>query len=676
MPHETMPHETMPHETPMAAARRNDPPDEARVPEGLVPAGDRWAAPLRERAATAPSRELADLLRHLPTLSGPRPTRAWRETCLALVEAASAREVLADVLGRLAVERPMWEVTDIVPSMSVGRRQRHLVRPVDGELVRGLLWAAALTGGQEAVPHLDVLTARFAGLTAEVCGDVRLAGAVINALADIGGQEALDVLWRQRSRIRNRALRKQLETALRTAAEKLGITAEQLVERGVPAHGLAPDGSLEQVLGGHRVRLSIEDAVTVRLTFPRPDAGAGRTAPAALRNEHAAALARLKGLAKEVRGTLAAERDRLDRLMSQGREWPVDEWRRHYRDHPVTGVLTRGLIWEFRDAVTEGDDGPWRAVAPGAEPTGQPERVRLWHPIRATPDEIAAWRERLVAERLRQPFKQAFRETYRITPAEEATALYSNRFAAHIVDYDRLYALFRQRGWQANFLTGHEDGHDGEASAEFGGGHWRARFHHEVADDDRPDRRDRHGVEYAATDQVRFEERDGRRWCETPLAQVPPLVFSEAMRDVDLFVGVTSVAADQAWNDRGVDRFAPYRGTAGFGELTAHAEVRREALERILPRLRIAGRCAVEGRFLVVRGDLTTYRIHLGSANVLMGPGDTYLCVVPARKAGTASVFLPFEDERLSLILSKAFLLAADSRITDRSILRQIKGAL
>ena len=35
-------------------------------------------------------------------------------------------------------------------------------------------------------------------------------------------------------------------------------------------------------------------------------------------------------------------------------------------------------------------------------------------------------------------------------------------------------------------------------------------------------------------------------------------------------------------------------------------------------------------------------------------------------------VFLPFEDDRLGLILSKAFLLAADTRIKDPGILRQI----
>jgi hypothetical protein len=59
-----------------------------------------------------------------------------------------------------------------------------------------------------------------------------------------------------------------------------------------------------------------------------------------------------------------------------------------------------------------------------------------------------------------------------------------------------------------------------------------------------------------------------------------------------------------------------------------------------------------------------------------MSPNDQYLCIVAARggAAGAAGkVFLPFDDDHvLSLILSKAFLLAADTKITDRSITRQI----
>ncbi|MFJ9358625.1 DUF4132 domain-containing protein [Streptomyces mirabilis] len=641
--------------------------DEAHIPEGLIPADAPWASPLSDRAKTSPTPELAGFVRHLASLSGPRPTQRWRRTCLELADAASARDLVAEVLRALAEDDPLCSRgrgahTDWLHG---DHHYHYVVHQNDGDLARGVVWAGALTGGPAVVRHLGALALRAGGLEARVFEDLKLAGAAINALAETGDPASLEALWRLQSRIKHRALRKQLDTALVTAAGKQGITAEQLIERSVPDHGLAPDGSLERELGGHRVRVAIEVAATVRLTFTRPDGGTSRTAPAAVKDGFPDELQELKALAKEVRGTLSGERARVEALMSAGREWPYDEWCRHYRDHPVTGALVRGLIWEF-----QGADGTWRAVAPMAEPPGRPERVRLWHPIRASTDDIRAWRERLVAERLRQPFKQAFREIYLLTPAEEETGVYSNRFAAHIVHYRQLYALFKERGWQANFLGRHDGGYDGKARAEFGDGEWRACFHHEPAADDDGSG---YALEHAATDQVRFERRDGRRWREVPLAEVPPLVFSEAMRDVDLFVGVTSIAADPDWTDRGGDRYAGYWRTATFGALTASAEVRRDVLERILPRLKIAGRCTLDGRFLIVRGELRTYKIHLGSANILMQPDDSYLCIVPARRSGDGKVFLPFEDDRLSLILSKAFLLAADTEITDESILAQIK---
>ncbi|MER5479415.1 DUF4132 domain-containing protein [Streptomyces sp. NPDC002734] len=637
--------------------------DRALIPDGLIPPHAPWAAALRDRAEVRPTPELAELVQHLLAPSGPRPSQRWRRTCRTLMEAASAGELATGILRTLAEDEPLCSRRRGTHNgwMPDDYHYHYLVHQNDGDLARGLVWAGALAGGPAAVPHLGALALRAGGPRTDVAEDLKLAGAAINALAEVDDPAALEALWRLRSRIRHRALRKQIGTALTTAAARQGITQGQLVERSVPAHGLAPDGSIERMLGGHRARVTVEDAATVRLTFTAPDGRTSRTAPAAVKNGFPDALREVKALAKEVRGTLSAERSRLEALMSAGREWPYDEWCRHYRDHPVTGTVVRGLIWEFQDV-----DGAWRAAAPAAGPLGEPVRVRLWHPILASAEEIRAWRELLVAEQVRQPFKQAFREIYLLTPAEEETRLYSNRFAAHIVHYPRLYALFKERGWQANFL-GPYDGGDGEAWGEFGDGEWRACFHHEPAGDGGD-----HATDYAATDQVRFERREGRRRREVPLAEVPPLVFSEAMRDVDLFVGVTSIAADPDWSDRGEDRWNGYWRTATFGALTASAEVRRETLERILPRLRIADRCSIDGRFLVVRGDLRTYRIHLGSANILMAPNDAYLCVVPSRGKGVGTVFLPFEDERLSLILSKAFLLAADTKITDGTILRQI----
>jgi hypothetical protein len=136
------------------------------------------------------------------------------------------------------------------------------------------------------------------------------------------------------------------------------------------------------------------------------------------------------------------------------------------------------------------------------------------------------------------------------------------------------------------------------------------------------------------------------------------------------------VGNDPNWQDGGPDgRYRDYWQSYSFGELSGTATTRKAVLERLVPRLKIADRCTFSDRFLVVRGDKRTYKIHLGSGNILMAPNDQYLCIVPDSRPRSKQeeVFLPFEgDSTLSIIVSKALLLAEDTKIKDPSITRQI----
>jgi hypothetical protein len=240
-----------------------------------------------------------------------------------------------------------------------------------------------------------------------------------------------------------------------------------------------------------------------------------------------------------------------------------------------------------------------------------------------------------------------------------------------VLRYGQASALMKARAWHANALGGWDGGFAGVAKKDLPDQEIRAEFFHDPlnAAGTQP-------VEHCTTDQVRFFAAGSAE--PMALAAVPPLVFSEAMRDVDLFVSVASVETDPNWADRGENRaYADAWRDFAFGELRESAKMRRDALLRIVPKLRIADRCTVEERWLTVRGDLATYRIHLGSANIQMEPGSRYLCIVVDRggsRGADARVFLPFEEDgTLSVILSKAFLLADDRKIKDPSILGQIK---
>jgi hypothetical protein len=227
--------------------------------------------------------------------------------------------------------------------------------------------------------------------------------------------------------------------------------------------------------------------------------------------------------------------------------------------------------------------------------------------------------------------------------------------------------LMKERGWTAVPASAWADG---VARREFAAAGLRAELNFDPASDDVSDS----GLyDYLVSGQVRFCALTSG--ATVPLAEVPPLVFTEAMRDADLFLGATSIGADPGWLDRGGSRRfgGVYWHRFGFGELSASAEIRRDVLQRLLPALAIADRCTLTGRFLQVRGDVRTYRIHLGSGNTLMSPNDRYLRIASAGHPQAATVFLPFDDDRvLTAIVSKAFLLAADAKITDPSVTRQI----
>ena len=543
------------------------------------------------------------------------------------------------------------------------------------ELAVGVVRFAATTGDAALLPALRQLAVKSVTVIGGEFGSprsLRLANASAHAIADIGSPAAIGELLALERAVGHGTLLKQIRKAIDGLAEAEGVTREELLERAVESHDLDPEGVREVPLDAGSARIEV-DARSVTLAYVDEDGKRKKTIPKAVREANAEVVAGLRAEMKSIRKTIAGERHRLDSLMPLDRRWALDDWRRLYLDHPITGRMTRRLIWGFGSELVGIPAGPGTAVTSAGEEVEIPEgaEVRLWHPIHASEDDVRAWRQYLLDEEVAQPFKQAFRELYRLTPAEAETADYSNRFAAHVFRQVQARALMKGRGWKPVALAWWDDGIDhGVARRVFEPFGIRAEFFYDPILDVEPQ-----GdlYPYCTSDQVRFFDAvsDDR----VPLADVPLLVFTEAMRDVDLFIGVTSIGADPEWLDRGEGRrFETYWNEFSFGNLGESAKVRREIVEQLLPRLAIADRCELEDRYLVVRGDLRTYRIHLGSGNILMSPNDQYLCIVAARDGRADKLFLPFDDDPvLSLILSKAFLLADDAKITDRTIVQQIK---
>ena len=569
------------------------------------------------------------------------------------------------------------------------------------DILRGVAWACGLFPSPELARALTALAlSAYRKVPGRGPRAVRVGNACITALAMMGGLDAVGQLAVLKVKVKFGTAQIAIEKALTTCAEKSGIPRDELEEMSVPAYGLTEVGRLVETLGDCSAELRIVDSREVALIFRGADGKERKSLPAAVKEQFREELKELSAAKKDIEKMLPAQAERLDALFLAQKSWTLEPWLERYAGHPLVGALARRLIWNFTTGgVTT--PGVW-LDGKLTDRTGTPvpldakeTRVTLWHPLDQKPDDVLGWRIFLEERKIRQPFKQAHREIYLLTPAEAQTVTYSNRFAAHLLRQHQFNALCAARGWKNKLRLMVDDSYP-PASRELRGWGLRAEFWIEGAGDNYGTNTNEAGTfHHVATDQVRIYRADaaqltahaggggyGPGWREPVadeplrLADVPPLVFSEIMRDVDLFVGVASVGNDPAWADGG--RREAERGAWGrfaFGDLSATAKTRRDVLERLVPKLKIAAQCSFEEKFLVVRGKLRTYKIHLGSGNILMSPNDQYLCIVASRgKAEPGNLFLPFEgDGVLSVVLSKALLLAADDKITDESITRQIR---
>jgi hypothetical protein len=639
------------------------------------------------------------VIAHCQSAAGRQPSAEW----------ASQAESFVDRVGRAGFKKHVLSWFPLVdkPRTRVVERWEDfepdpnlLIIEAHADILKGLAWCCGLFGEDRELARALAAMAVSAYKKVPRIGPraVKIGNACINALGMMQGLDAIGQLAVLKTRVKFRPAQTGIDQAFAAAAARAGVPRDDLEEMSVPTYGLTQVGRLEETFLDFTAQLHVDGDGSSKLLWIKQGNKAQRSVPAAVQKNHADAIGELKKTAKDIQKMLPAQRERLDRLYRLQKSWPLATWQAHYLHHPLVGILARRLIWDFTTG-NQTASGIWhdgQIVGHNDKPLsrlGDKTGVSLWDPIGRPVDDVLSWREWLEGHELRQPFKQAHREIYLLTDAERETAIYSNRFAGHVLKQHQFHALCGVRDW-SNKLRLLVDQDFPPASLDLPAWNLRAEFWVQGAGDDYgTDTNDTGTFYYLTTDQVRFYRRgDAQRvahgWSggyrppydqpdAEPLAldTIPPLVFCEVMRDVDLFVGVASIGNDPNWSNDRRGRFQGYWQNYAFGNLSQPAETRKAVLQKLLPRLKIAGNCSLSDKFLQVRGDRRSYKIHLGSGNILMTPNDQGLCIVakPSSRATDSKIFLPFEgDGLLSQIISKALLLAEDSKIADPTILRQI----
>ncbi len=351
----------------------------------------------------------------------------------------------------------------------------------------------------------------------------------------------------------------------------------------------------------------------------------------------------LKEAVKVFRDQFRSVRENFEKAMGHETEFTVEELS-NLSQNPVIKPIIEKLVYHhektfgfFSDSVLNDVDGK-----EGAKKKLQPtDRLIIAHPVHLF--EAKTWKpfQKIVFEReIVQPFKQVFRELYLPNADEIKAKTCSRRYAGHQVQPTKTVALLKGRNWTIDPDLGFQ----------------KVFYKLDVlirlycyADWFTPS-----DVEPPTIEKIEFVD---RKTFETiPLEKIPPVIFSEIMRDLDLVVAVAHVG--------GVDPEASL----------STVEMRAAILDETLKLMKLKN-VSFKKSHVMVKGALGEYTVHLGSGEVQMMAGGS-LTILPVHSQQRGRLFLPFidDDPKTAEIMSKTILLAEDDKIKDPTILAAIKG--
>lgn len=390
----------------------------------------------------------------------------------------------------------------------------------------------------------------------------------------------------------------------------------------------------EQIIEGVSFKITLDENGKATLACTK-DGKTLKSVPAKLKkNETVVALTDMvKTLTEQYRRT----RVMLERAMEDSTTFTFGELSA-LSAHPVVYPMLKNLVLISGDTVgfladngLVNDNGTIQTLDDNAE-------IKIAHPFDLYSKSCwRAYQKYLFENKIAQPFRQVFRELY-VKTAEEMDMLHSLRYAGNQIQPAKTVGALKSRRWVADIEDGLQKIYYKEniVAQIYALADWFS-----PAD-----------IEAPTLEWVCFTNRKTGE--EIKIADIPDIIFSEVMRDVDLAVSVAHAG--------------------GVDPETSHStmEMRAAILSFVLPMFRIAN-VKVEGHHAIVDGKLAEYSIHLGSG-IVHQLGGAMIPVLPVHSQHRGKIFLPFvdDDPKTAEIISKVLLFAEDDKIKDPMILSNI----
>ena len=245
---------------------------------------------------------------------------------------------------RLDVEaRPLYALIDRTTSRGFALELLKQFAATKADAVdRWVLAVAGLLGDDQVVPTLNSMIQQWADSARG-----KMAEYAIQALALLGTDTALTTVdaLALRYRVKNKNIGAAAVAAFAEAAERRGISTDELGDLVVPWLGFEPGKPRLIEAGGKRfqVIVSPEWKLAYRdIEKNKPVSSLPKTAPKEI-------LAQLKDEAAILKDVSKGQKARIENLMVRQHRWPVDRWRALFLEHPLLFPFATRLVWGAHD---------------------------------------------------------------------------------------------------------------------------------------------------------------------------------------------------------------------------------------------------------------------------------------------------------------------------------------
>jgi hypothetical protein len=279
---------------------------------------------------------------------------------------------------------------------------------------------AALTGDDRIVPVLSRAITDWADKQRG-----KLAEYAAQALALLGTESALMVVdsLSVRYRSKNKNIGQAAAEAFAEAAERRGVTIEELGDLVVPWLGFEP-GKPRLISAG---KTTVEARISDDFKIVFRDTTSGKVLAKLPASAGAEIQSEFKALTATLKEAVKAQLLRIETLLVRQFRWPVARWRELYLSHPLLKPFTQRLVWSWR-----GDDGviakTFRALDDSSLTDVQDNAVELpangtisiVHPLELDEKDRQAWVQHLADYNIAPPFPQLDRPAVTVKEDERA----------------------------------------------------------------------------------------------------------------------------------------------------------------------------------------------------------------------------------------------------------------